>query len=292
MAEHKKEFDEVTGMHTTGHVWDGDIKELNRPLPRWWLYTFYVCILWSVGYWIAYPAWPLAQGYTKGLLGYSQRTTVTEQVAAARAQQAGMRSQLEKASLAEARSKPDLLQFATTGGKAVFADNCAPCHGRGAQGGNGYPNLNDDDWIWGGSLEAIEQTIQHGIRWSADDDTRVSDMPTFGIDQILQPKQISDVAEYVLSLSGKSTDAAAAEAGKAVFAENCTACHGEDGKGNQELGAPNLSDALWLYGSDKASVLESIKTGRGGQMPAWIGRLDPSEIKSLALYVHSLGGGK
>ena len=291
MAEHKKEFDEVTGMHTTGHVWDGDIKELNRPLPRWWLYTFYVCILWSVGYWIAYPAWPLAQGYTKGLLGYSQRTTVTEQVAAARAQQAGMRSQLEKASLAEARSKPDLLQFATTGGKAVFADNCAPCHGRGAQGGNGYPNLNDDDWIWGGSLEAIEQTIQHGIRWSADDDTRVSDMPKFGIDQILEPKQISDVAEYVLSLSGKSTDAAAAEAGKAVFAENCTACHGEDGRGMVEVGAPNLADALWLYGSREEAIASQVRNPKHGVMPAWAPRLGDTKVKELAVYVHSLGGG-
>ncbi|MCB1505043.1 MAG: cytochrome-c oxidase, cbb3-type subunit III [Hyphomicrobiaceae bacterium] len=291
MAGHK-ELDKETGIHTTGHVWDGDLKELNRPLPRWWLYTFYVCILWAIGYWIAYPTWPLANGYTQGMLGYSQRATVTQQVDAAKAAQAGMRGQIEKASLADIRAKQDLLQFAMTGGKAIFADNCAACHGRGAQGGAGYPNLNDDDWIWGGTLENIQQTIQHGIRWSTDNDTRVSDMPKFGVDSILQPNQISDAAEYVLSISGKPTDQAAAERGKAVFAENCAACHGEDGKGNQELGAPNLTDAIWLYGGGKANVAESIRTGRGGSMPAWAGRLDKSAIKSLAIYVHSLGGGK
>lgn len=290
MAEHK-EFDEATGVHTTGHVWDGDLKELNRPLPRWWLYTFYACIVWAIGYWIAYPAWPLLNGYTPGLLGYSQRATVTDQVKAAKAAQAGLRSQIEKTALADIRSKPDLLQFATTGGRAVFADNCAPCHGRGAQGGVGYPNLNDDDWIWGGSLEAIEQTIKHGIRWAEDKNTRDSAMPKFGADGILQPAQIEDTAEYVMSLSGSSKDAAAAGRGKTIFAEQCVACHGEDGKGNKELGAPNLTDAIWLYGGNKMSVAESISTGRGNAMPAWGGRLDTAAIKSLALYVHSLGGG-
>ncbi len=291
MAGHK-EFDEATGIHTTGHVWDGNLKELNRPLPKWWLYTFYATIVWAIGYWVAYPAWPLANDYTRGILGYSQRAAVTQQVEAAKAAQAGLRSQIEKTSLADIRAKPDLLQFATTGGKAIFADNCAPCHGRGAQGGIGYPNLNDDDWIWGGSLDAIQKTIQHGIRWSSEKDTRVSDMPKFGIDGILKPEQIADTAEYVLSLSGKSTDAAAAGRGKQAFAENCAACHGEDGKGNQEMGAPNLTDGIWLYGDKKQAVMESIKTGRGGAMPAWAGRLDPTAIKSLAIYVHSLGGGK
>lgn len=290
MAGHK-ELDEVTGVHTTGHVWDGDLKELNRPLPRWWLYTFYATFIWAVGYWIAYPAWPLLNGYTAGILGYSQRATVTDQVKAAKAAQAGLRTQIEKTPLAEIRGKPDLLQFATTGGKAVFADNCAPCHGRGAQGGIGYPNLNDDDWIWGGSLDAIEQTIKHGIRWSEDKKTRDSAMPKFGVDGILQPAQIEDTAEYVLSLSGSSKDAAAAGRGKTIFAEQCVACHGEDGKGNKELGSPNLTDAIWLFGGNKMSVAESIRTGRGNAMPAWAGRLDTAAVKSLALYVHSLGGG-
>lgn len=292
MAEHKKEIDEATGVETTGHVWDGDLKELNKPLPRWWLYSFYVSIVWAFGYWIFYPAWPLANDYTRGILGYSQRTTVMQEVDAAKAAQAGMRSQIDKATLEEIRGKPDLLQFATTGGKAIFADNCAPCHGRGAQGGNGYPNLNDDDWIWGGSLAAIQQTIQHGIRWTQDKDTRESAMPRFGVDALLEPKQISDTADYVLSLSGTSGDATAVAQGKTIFAEQCSACHGEDGKGNPELGAPNLADAIWLYGGTKPDVIESIRTGRGGAMPAWTGRLGTSAIKSLAVYVHSLGGGK
>ncbi len=291
MAGHG-EYDEATGVHTTGHVWDGDLKELNKPLPKWWLYTFYVCILWAVGYMIAYPAWPTLNDYTKGVLGYSQRQTVTDQVKAAKAAQAGLRDQLAKTALADVSKNPALLQFATAGGKAIFADNCAACHGRGAQGGIGYPNLNDDDWVWGGKLENIEQTIKHGIRWTENKDTRDSAMPRFGLDGMLQPAQISDTAEYVLSLSGASKDAAAAGRGKALFAEQCVACHGDDGKGNQELGAPNLTDAIWLFGNKKADVEQSITTGRGNAMPAWSGRLEPVAIKSLALYVHSLGGGK
>ncbi|MBL8565719.1 MAG: cytochrome-c oxidase, cbb3-type subunit III [Hyphomicrobiaceae bacterium] len=291
MAGHKK-IDEVTGVETTGHVWDGDLQELNKPLPKWWLYTFYVCIVWAIGYWVAYPAWPTMTGYTKGMLGYSQRATVTAEVNAGKAAQGALRSQLDKTALADIKKDPSLLQFATAGGKAVFSDNCAPCHGRGAQGGAGYPNLNDDDWIWGGKLEDIQQTIQHGIRWSTDKSTRDSAMPRFGLDGMLDAKQIGDTAEYVLSLSGSSKDAAASERGKKVYAEQCVACHGEDGKGNLELGAPNLTDAIWLYGAKKADVEKSIQTGRGGSMPAWAGRLDPVTIKSLALYVHSLGGGK
>ncbi|MCB1521286.1 MAG: cytochrome-c oxidase, cbb3-type subunit III [Hyphomicrobiaceae bacterium] len=291
MAGHK-EIDEATGVETTGHVWDGDLRELNKPLPKWWLYTFYVCIVWAIGYWVLYPTWPTANGYTKGMLGYSQRATVTEEVKAGKAAQSGLRDRLQKTALADVRKNPELLQFAVAGGKAAFADNCAPCHGRGAQGGNGYPNLNDDDWIWGGQVDAIQQTIQHGIRWQGAADTRESAMPRFGLDEILEPAQIGDVADYVLSLSGGKADAAAVERGKATYAEQCSACHGEDGKGNAELGAPNLTDAIWLYGSDRATVMESIRTGRGGAMPAWAGRLDPVTIKSLAVYVHSLGGGK
>lgn len=287
----KGEYDEATGVHTTGHVWDGDLKELNKPLPRWWLYTFYVCIVWAIGYQFLYPTWPTATSYTKGYLGYSQRATVTAEVKAAKDKQAGLRGELAKTPLANVAKNPALLQFATAGGKAIFADNCAPCHGRGAQGGPGYPNLNDDDWIWGGKLENIEQTIQHGIRWTESKNTRDSAMPRFGLDAMLDGKQIADTAEYVLSLSGKSGDAAAVGRGKALFAEQCVACHAEDGKGNLELGAPNLTDAIWLYGNKKADVEQSIATGRGGAMPAWAGRLEPVAIKSLALYVHSLGGG-
>jgi cytochrome c oxidase cbb3-type subunit 3 len=285
-----REIDDVTGIETTGHEWDG-IKELNKPLPKWWLYVFYACIVWSIGYWVAYPAWPLISGYTEGMLGYSQRQTVAQNIKDARAAQAQSNEAIEKASLTEIAASSELLQFAIAGGRAAFGDNCAPCHGRGAQGFKGYPNLNDDDWIWGGTLDAIYLTLQHGIR-AANDETRQSAMPRYGLDGVLTKEQISDTADYVLSLSGLNHEAAAAERGKAIFAENCAACHGEDGKGNQELGAPNLTDAIWLYGSAKADIVKSIETGRGGVMPAWAGRLDENTIKKLTIYVHSLGGGQ
>jgi cytochrome c oxidase cbb3-type subunit 3 len=285
-----KEIDDVTGVETTGHEWDG-IKELNKPLPKWWLYVLYACIVWSVGYWIAYPAWPLVSGYTQGMLGYSQRATVREDIEQAKAAQAGSNQAITNASLDEIKSSPDMLQFAMAGGRAAFGDNCAPCHGRGAQGFKGYPNLNDDAWIWGGTLEAIQHTIRHGIR-NGSDEARIGAMPRFGLDQILDQSQISDAAEYVLSISGNDHDAAAAERGKTIYEENCLACHGEDGKGNQELGAPNLTDAVWLYGSDKSDIVTSIETGRGGVMPAWGPRLDENTIKKLTVYVHSLGGGQ
>lgn len=285
-----KEIDSVTGVETTGHEWDG-IKELNKPLPKWWVWTLYATVVWAIGYWIVYPAWPTMTGYTKGLWNYSQRATVTADVAAARAAQAGLREKLDKTPLADVRKDPELLRFAMAGGAAAFQTNCAACHGRGAQGFAGYPNLNDDDWIWGGKIEDIHQTIQFGIR-SGHAKARQNQMPKYGVDNLLPDADIAKVAEYVLSLSGKSTDNAAAEAGKKIFAEQCVGCHGPEGKGMQEQGAPNLTDAIWLYGGDKAQIVESIRTGRGGQMPWWEGRLDPLTIKSLAVYVHTLGGGK
>lgn len=289
--DHNKEIDHATGVETTGHVWDGDLKELNKPLPRWWLLTFYACIAWAVAYWVAYPAWPVFNDYTKGMLGYSQRAAVTDEVNAAKAAQGEFRAAVEKTALADIPKNAEIQRFATASGAAAFAANCAPCHGRGAQGAKGYPNLNDDDWIWGGSIDAIHQTIVGGIR-SDHKETRSSAMPRFGADKLLEAAQISDVAEHVLSLSGKSADKEAAGRGAAIFAEQCAACHGETGTGNQELGAPNLSDAIWLYGGDKADVMQSISTGRGGMMPQWANRLDPVTIKSLAVYVHGLGGGK
>jgi cytochrome c oxidase cbb3-type subunit 3 len=286
----KKRIDDVTGIETTGHEWDG-ITELNKPLPKWWLYVFYACIIWSVGYWVAYPAWPMLSGYTVGMLGYSQRATVRRNIEDARAAQSEFNTAINQASLEEIRSKPELMQFAMAGGRAAFGDNCAPCHGRGAQGSRGFPNLNDDDWLWGGSPDNIHQTLLHGIR-ANNDETRISDMPRFGTDQILDTSQRSDTAEYVLSPSALDHDAAAAERGRVIYTDNCAACHSDDGKGNKELGAPNLADAIWLYGSDKADIEASIGTGRGGVMPAWAGRLDADTIKKLTLYIHSLGGGQ
>lgn len=285
-----RDIDPVTGVETTGHEWDG-VKELNKPLPRWWLLTFYVSIAWAVGYMIAYPAWPTLTGYTKGVLGYSQRATVAADVRDAIAAQASWRQRLQLTPLAEVRRDPDLLRFAMAAGGASFQTNCAPCHGRGAQGFAGYPNLNDDDWLWGGSIEEINVAILYGIR-SGDSRGRDSQMPRFGIDKMLTDAQISDTADYILSLSNKPVDAAASARGAAVFKEQCVACHGETGSGKKELGAPNLTDDIWLFGGSRAAVIESIRTGRGGAMPAWVGRLDPTTIKALAVYVHSLGGGQ
>ncbi|NOT71541.1 MAG: cytochrome-c oxidase, cbb3-type subunit III [Hyphomicrobium sp.] len=286
-----KHFDEVTGTETTGHVWDGDLRELNKPLPKWWLYVLYACIVWSIGYWAVYPAWPTMSDYTKGYWNYSQRAAVTQEVADAKAAQDKYRVALSQTPLADVGKNPELLQFALAGGQATFGENCAACHGRGAQGGVGYPNLNDDDWIWGGQLDNIQQTISYGIR-SGHAKTRDSAMPRFGLDGALDAAKIGDVANYVRSLSGLEADKTAAGRGAAVFAENCAVCHGADGKGNQELGAPNLTDGIWLYGNGQENVVTSISTGRGGIMPAWDARLDPVSVKMLAVYVHSLGGGK
>jgi len=284
---HKK-YDEVTGTETTGHEWDG-IEELNKPLPKWWLWTFYATIIWAIGYWLLMPAWPLVASYTKGWLGYSQRERVTGQVDQAKAAQAVFRQRIATSELETISTDPELLRFALAGGEAAFGDNCAPCHGRGAQGFPGYPNLRDDSWLWGGSLEAIHKTIAHGVR-STDANTHGGQMPPFG--GLLTSPQLNDVTDYVLSLSGTKTDAEAVARGGKIFADNCAACHGADGRGNQQMGAANLGDELWLYGGDRAVVMQTIRNGRGGMMPAWQGRLDPETIKQLAIYVHSLGGGE
>ncbi|MDX2158378.1 MAG: cytochrome-c oxidase, cbb3-type subunit III [Hyphomicrobiaceae bacterium] len=286
----KHEIDEVTGVETTGHEWDG-IKELNKPLPRWWLLTFYASIVWAIGYWIVYPAWPLANGYTKGLWSYSQRATVASEVKAGVDAQAAMRAQLDKTTLGEVKKNPELLRFAMAAGAASFQTNCAPCHGRGAQGFVGYPNLNDDDWLWGGTVDEVHKTIQVGIR-NGDDQARAVAMPRFGLDKLLDDKQIAAVTEQVLALSGKPHDKAALDAGSKVYKEQCASCHGDDGKGKIDQGAPNLTDGIWLYGGSREAIVESVRTGRGGVMPAWAPRLDAATVKSLAVYVHSLGGGK
>jgi cytochrome c oxidase cbb3-type subunit 3 len=287
----EREIDPVSGVETTGHEWDG-LKELNNPLPRWWLWTFYVTIVWAIGYWILMPAWPLIDGNTRGLLGFSSRERVAESLAAAADAQGDLRTRFMAASLEEIVADPDLREFALAGGQSVFSVNCSQCHGSGAAGAVGYPNLNDDEWIWGGTLADINFTIQHGARSQDDEVTRISEMPRFGADGILDPQQIDQVAEHVLQLSGGVFDPAAAEAGTALFADNCAACHGASGEGNRELGAPALDNQIWLYGGDKASIVESITAARAGHMPAWGARLDPVALKQLTVFVHSLGGGE
>jgi cytochrome c oxidase cbb3-type subunit 3 len=289
--ESHTEVDKLTGTATTGHEWDG-LKELNTPLPRWWLWLFYLTIIWSIGYWVVYPAWPLLTTYTGGMFHWNSRQAVVEDLAELKAKRSAMVDRIAAASLTEIVADPTLLSFAQAQGRAAFADNCAPCHGAGGGGAKGYPNLNDDDWLWGGKLDDINTTIRHGIR-SSDPDTRAGSMPAFGRDGTLKPEQISAVADYVRSLSGLPTDPGAdLAAGKAVFADNCAVCHGPDGKGNRELGAPNLTDQIWLYASDKNTIMQGITNGRGGVMPAWGGRLDDTTIKALTVYVHTLGGGE
>jgi cytochrome c oxidase cbb3-type subunit 3 len=293
MAEdkHHVEVDKVTGTATTGHEWDG-IRELNTPLPRWWIWTFYACIIWSFAYWAVYPAWPLVSDYTTGWFNYSSRAEVAVELAKLDAVRGGKMVALSTASLEDIQKDPGMLALARARGKAVFGDNCAPCHGTGAAGSKGFPNLNDDDWIWGGSLDQIMKTIQFGAR-SGHAEGHEGQMLAFGKENVLKPDEIVVVANYVRSLSGLPTrpgfDLAA---GTKLFAENCSACHGEDAKGNPELGAPNLTDRIWLYGSDEATIIETVTNGRAGVMPAWEGRLDTGTIKAMAVYVHSLGGGK
>jgi cytochrome c oxidase cbb3-type subunit 3 len=286
----KIDKDSFTGRETTGHEWDG-IKELNTPLPKWWVYTFYVTIAFSLVYYVLYPSIPGIRGYFAGTLGYDQRDDVAKDLAAAQAGHAPFLARIGQASLDEIKADSRLYAFASTGGRIAFNNNCAGCHQVGGAGAKGYPNLADDDWIWGGKVEDITLTIRHGVR-SADAETRQNAMPRFGLDGMLKRSEIDDVAHYVLSLSGAKHDAKAAGRGAPIFAEQCVACHGEKGIGNPEVGAPRLSDGIWLYGGDLKSVTDSIANARAGMMPAWGERLDEATIKMLAVYVHGLGGGK
>ena len=291
MADEHKEIDKLTGTATTGHEWDG-IHELNTPLPRWWLWTFYATIIWAIGYWVVYPAWPLISNSTQGVFGWHARSAVVGDLDGLKELRGPMMVKLAGASVTQIINDPQLAEFARAQGKVAFADNCAPCHGAGGGGGYGYPNLNDDDWLWGGKITEIEQTVRHGAR-SGDDKGHQGNMPAFGRDGILKPDQISAVADYVRSLSGLPTEAGANLAiGKKVFADNCAVCHGPEGKGNHELGSANLTDKIWLYGPEKETIMQGIQNGRGGTMPAWEGRLSDPIIKSLVVYVYSFGGGE
>jgi len=293
VSQHTQEHvDSHTGTATTGHVWDG-IRELNTPLPRWWIWVFYATIVWSIGYWVVYPAWPLISTYTGGTFNWRSRDAVEADLAALQVKRGANMAKLAAATPAQILADPEMLAFARAVGKPAFGDNCAPCHGSGGAGSPGYANLNDDDWLWGGKLEDIQQTITHGIRWASDNDTRPGNMPAFGRDGILKADEISSVADYTRTLSGLAPEAGADLAkGKKIFADNCAACHGDDGKGKRELGAPNLTDKIWLFASDKKTIVEGITNGRGNAMPAWGGRLDATTIKALTVYVHTFGGGE
>ena len=291
MSDDSSVHDPITGTETTGHNWDG-IRELNTPLPRWWLWTFYATIVWGIGHTIAFPAWPMIERATGGVLGYSTRAEVAEQIAEVEARNAELIATLANADLATLSVDDPAHRFGVAGGAAVFRANCSQCHGAGAAGvqASGYPNLLDDDWLWGGTLADIEYTVRHGIRNEIDFDARWSEMPAFG--EILTDEEILATTEFVRSLSMKDVDATLSEAGKGLFADNCASCHGDAGLGDTELGAPNLADAIWLYGGTPEAIIETITNARFGVMPPWAPRLSEDEIKAVTLYVHQLGGGE
>jgi len=281
----EKRRDEATGETTTGHSYDG-IEELNTPLPRWWLWTFYATIVWGIGYTIAYPAWPMLNKATAGLLGYSTRAEVAQEIEAHELANAELVTALLDVNLADLPSDQDLHRYAVARGASVFRAQCSQCHGAGAAGTVGYPNLLDNDWLWGGDLEAIAYSVRHGIRNETDWDARYSEMPAFG-DQ-LEKDEIGYIADYVLALGTDSGDGMGSE----LYAEHCSACHGDAGLGDRDLGAPNLADAIWLYGGDKSAITHSITNARFGVMPAWGQRLSEEDVRAVSTYVHALGGGE
>ncbi|KPA21031.1 Cbb3-type cytochrome c oxidase subunit CcoP [Shimia sp. SK013] len=288
MSKPSKKFDNDPS--TTGHSWDG-IEEFNNPLPRWWLWTFYACIIWGIGYTIAYPAWPGIKGATTGMLGWSTRANVAADIQSAEDKLAPINAKLEAAELTQISADAELGPYATSAGSAVFKTWCAQCHGSGAAGAKGYPNLLDNDWLWGGDIENIYLTVKHGIRNEEDDDARYSEMPAFG-DDYLEDSAIDAVANYVMSLSGDPKDASVVAAGAEVFAEDCASCHMEDGTGDRDQGAPNLADAIWLYGGDYDTIVETVTYSRYGVMPSWGNRLSEAQVRAVSAYVHQLGGGE
>ncbi len=283
-----KDIDTISGVETTGHEWDG-IKELNNPLPRWWLWTFYGTIVFAIGYTIAFPAWPMISSATSGVLGYSSRAQLAQQMDQVAQSKAAFVDQIKTASLDQIVADPELARFAQAGGRSAFKVYCTQCHGAGAEGARGYPNLNDDEWIWGGSIDQIYTTITHGVRSETDPDTHYNIMPTFS-DGILSRDQIVTVSKYVASLSGIKGGEATDE-GHQLFLDNCAACHGDQGQGMPELGAPSLNDAVWLYGGTLDDIEAQVTKPHHGVMPAWGSKLGDTTVKQLAVYVHSLGGG-
>ncbi|MBB2688750.1 UNVERIFIED_ORG: cytochrome c oxidase cbb3-type subunit 3 [Rhizobium etli] len=284
----QKHIDELSGVETTGHEWDG-IQELNNPMPRWWIWTFYVTILWAIGYAIAYPAIPMIASATYGYLGYSTRAELQQDLNLAKSSQTEFHDLIAAKTVEEIDADPALRKFAIAGGASAFKMNCAPCHGSGASGGPGFPNLNDDDWLWGGDLNAIQATISHGIRFDGDTDSHSSEMPPFA--GVLEPIQMKQVAAFVWGLTNTPSDVGLAAAGKQVFLDNCAPCHGEDAKGKVEMGAPDLADAIWLKSRGEDAILRQVASPKHGVMPAWAARLGDTTVNELTIFVHALGGG-
>jgi cytochrome c oxidase cbb3-type subunit 3 len=289
-----KRIDEPTGTHTVGHEWDG-IEELDTPMPRWWLLTFYACIVFAIGYTVVYPAWPGLHGATKGLWGWNSRVVLKDEIAEVNKSRAATLTAIAATPVEQLPANKALFDVAVRGGEAAFKVHCVQCHGSGADGirmGSGYPNLNDDDWLWGGDLKSLDYTITNGVRNPDVATTRTSLMPAFGKDGILTAVQVQDVAAFVRTISRQEKSSRSGQRGAALFAANCAICHGPDGKGSRSFGAPNLTDGIWLYGGDREAITQTVTNSRHGVMPAWSKRLDATTIKMLAAYVHSRGGGE
>ncbi|MEX0298522.1 MAG: cytochrome-c oxidase, cbb3-type subunit III [Kordiimonas sp.] len=290
MANENRKVDEVTGVEITGHEWDG-ITELDTPMPRWWLIVFYVTIIWSIAYWVIYPAWPTLtgdgeRGGTVGTAEWTQYKQLEESQAEIVARKAAYQERFDTASFDTIRADEELYAFAIAGGKSAFGDNCATCHGTGGAGASGYPNLNDDDWLWGGGVNDIYETIRYGIR-SNHDETRFSQMPAFA--DILSQDEVLKIADFVVATAaGQPTS----DEGRTLYVDQCAVCHGDAAKGLRDFGAPNLSDAIWFYGGSKGEIAAQIRNPKHGMMPAWEDRLSASTIRQLTIYVHSLGGGE
>jgi cytochrome c oxidase cbb3-type subunit 3 len=318
MSDHTQNAQQKPGaVQTTGHAWDGDLQEYSNPLPRWWLWCFYGTVVFSILYWIIYPSWPVGESWLKGIgkveytttdkatgkeqekeFRWNTRSLLLEDIGAAASdpQRKAMLAKVQAASFDQIVKDPKMMEFVRSVGKGLFGDNCAACHGRGGQGVVGmYPNLTDDDWLWGGGMDRIHETLVQG---------RKGFMPAFG--QVLKPDQLDDVADYVLTLSGEAKPSEASERGKAIFqgqAGGCYYCHGADGKGIPSQGAANLTDKIWAIADvpaqkspqdKKAVVMNFVAKGVNNTrvMPAWKGRLNDNDIKLLAVYVHQLGGAK
>ena len=283
---HEVEVDPVTGHETTGHVWNG-IRELNTPFPRIVIWALVLAFLYSVVAWVLLPAWPTGRSFTRGTLGLRQEQVAmqgVERLEKVRGPWLARFGQTDN--LDAAAADTGLMATAMPAARRLFADNCAACHGTHGTGGPGFPDLTDGDWLWGGSLAEIAETIRVGIN-SAHPDTRASRMMAFGRDGVLPRDVVRALADYVVALRAGTADTqgAAAEA----FAENCAACHGENGQGGLGTGAPALTGERWIYGGDRQTILATIWGGRHGVMPAWADRLSEAEINLLAVFVHRLG---
>jgi cytochrome c oxidase cbb3-type subunit 3 len=286
----KIEKDAISGTETTGHEWDG-LRELDTPLPKWWLYVLYATMVWAAVMCLLYPSVPGIRGYWHGLLGYSTRAEAMRGWHDMQGRHAEAMTQIAATPIDKVVTDPKLMETALQSGRITFANNCQPCHGQNGTGRVGYPVLGDDVWLWGGKLTDIETTITHGVR-SPDTQARQSMMPSFGADNLLKPAEIQAVADYVGVWWGVTPAGTDVSAGAKLFADNCAACHGDKGQGVRDFGAPPLNAHVHLYGDTRNDVVAQVTHPRMGVMPNWNARLDTGTIRSVAIYVHSLGGGE